>query len=114
MSKETVVLLLGRDMGEGVLRAGHTFSYGKFLGIDYEDEDSQNVIIRVSTLKGERSLHLSKSGLVLASCEPTEHQHVLSKMDNMITSLLLFISRMTSFGCLVKTWMTRKVEHNHM
>ena len=53
MSKETVVLLLGRDMGEGVLRAGHTFSYGKFLGIDYEDEDSQNVIIHVATSMGE-------------------------------------------------------------
>jgi hypothetical protein len=66
------IFLLGKVAGDGVIKSGHVFSYGKVLRVDYEDDTSPNLMMKVETSKGERNIVLSEERLVLASCEPSK------------------------------------------
>ena len=44
-SKKKLVLLVTRLEGRGMLGQDQPFSYGKILRLDYEDADSNNLIV---------------------------------------------------------------------
>jgi hypothetical protein len=92
-----LILLLGKVTGDGVIKSGHVFSYGKVLRVDYEDDTSPNLMMKVETSKGERNIVLSEERLVLASCEPSELGGMLSKSKNFIATLQPFISGQAAF-----------------
>ncbi len=96
-ASKRLVLVLGKTAGEGIIKSGRVFPYGKMLQIDYQDEDSDTFIVHVATSKGDRVILLSEPRLVISSCEPYELQQILLKGENMITALHPFISGIVAF-----------------
>jgi hypothetical protein len=68
-----LILILGKVTGDGVIKSDlHVFSYGRVLRLDYEDDNSLNLIMKLETSKGKRNITLSMGKLVLTFCEPSE------------------------------------------
>jgi hypothetical protein len=65
-----LILILGKVMGDGDIKSGHVFSYGRVLRVDYKDDNSPNLIMKLETSKSERNISLSEGNLILTSCEP--------------------------------------------
>jgi hypothetical protein len=91
------ILILGMVMGDGVIKSDHVFSYGRVFRVDYEDDNSPNLIMKLETSKDERNITLSEGKLVLTSCEPLELGRMLSKSDNIIRTLHPFMSGHVAF-----------------
>jgi hypothetical protein len=66
-------------MGDGAIKFGHVFSYGRVLRIDYEDDNSPNLIMKLETSEGKCNITLSKGELVLACYESPKLGRMLSK-----------------------------------
>jgi hypothetical protein len=92
-----LILILGKVTRDGVIKSGHVFSYGRVLLVDYEDDNSPNLIMKLETSKGERNINLSEGKLVLTSCGPPELGRMLSKSDNIIRTLHPFVSGQAAF-----------------
>ncbi len=92
-----VLLLLGKIVGDDVLEAGHAFAYGKVRKIDYQDEDSSNLVGYIETSKGERIILVSEYKLILASCVPLELQKRINTSNNLIVALQPFTVGQASF-----------------
>ena len=97
-SARKLLLLLGKITGQGVLERGHVFTYGKIARVDYEDDDSTDLRVKVDTSKGERNIKLSEYMLVYSACEPIELQKVLTEGENIIVTLQPFIAGDVSFA----------------
>ena len=65
-----LLLLLGKITGQGIFERGHAFTYGKIVRVDYEDDISTNLRVKVETSKGERNIKVSEHMLVYSACEP--------------------------------------------
>ena len=59
-SNKKVVLLTAHIKGRGQLIKGKPFSYGRILQLDYEDPDSENLVLLVECSKGVRKMWVSE------------------------------------------------------
>jgi hypothetical protein len=60
-----LICILGKVTGDGVIKSGHVFSYGRVLHIDYENDNSPNLIMKLETSKGEGNINVSEGKPVL-------------------------------------------------
>ena len=90
-SNKNVVLLISRDKGHVQLANDQPFSYDHILQLDYEDHDSQNLILLVDCLKGVQKMYLSKDFLLKDSCGPKSFRLAIEQSNNLITTLRPYI-----------------------
>ena len=51
-----MLLILEKSEGEGKLQVGKTFTYGQIKNIEYEDNDSLNLLFDVDSSVGMRKI----------------------------------------------------------
>ena len=90
-SKKKVVLLVTRVAGRGILAQERPFAYGKILRLDYEDEDTTNLIVLVNCSKGVRKMLVSEDYLLKDSCGPESFRNAIETGSNLITTLRPYI-----------------------
>ena len=90
-SKKKVVLLVTRMAGRGILAQERPFAYGKILRLDYEDEDTTNLIVLVNCTKGVRKMLVSEDYLLKDSCGPESFRNAIETGSNLITTLRPYI-----------------------
>ena len=90
-SNKKVVLLTARIKGRGQLTKDRPFSYGRILQLDYEDPDSENLVLLVECSKGVRKMWVSEDLLVKDSCGPESFRQEIAFTNNLITSLRSYI-----------------------
>ena len=90
-SKKKVVLLVTRMAGRGILAQERPFAYGKILRLDYEDEDTTNLIVLVNCTKGVRKMLVSEDYLLKDSCGPESFRNAIKTGSNLITTLRPYI-----------------------
>ena len=96
-SGRKLLLVLGKAPGQGVISAGRLITYGKVRRVDYEDQDSNSLLIHVETSKGEQVLTLSEDKLVRGACEPIELQRIIQEAKNLVVTLRPFITGEEAF-----------------
>ena len=96
-SNKKVVLLTARTKGRGQLIKERPFSYGRILRLDYEDPDSENLVLLVECSKGVRKMWVSEDYLVKDSCGPESFRQEVAFTNNLITSLRPYIQGHVSF-----------------
>ena len=69
-SNKKVVLLTSRNKGQGQLAKDRPFNYDWILRLDYEDPDSENLLLLVECSKGVRKMWVCEDLLVKDSCGP--------------------------------------------
>ena len=90
-SNKKVVLLTACTKGRGQLIKDRPFSYGRILRLDYEDPDSENLVLLVECSKGVRKMWVSEDYLVKDSCGPESFRQEVAFTNNLITSLRPYI-----------------------
>ena len=63
-SNKKVVLLTTRDKGRGQLTKDRPFSYDRILRLDYEDPNSENLVLLVECSKGVPKMWMCEDLLV--------------------------------------------------
>ena len=96
-SNKQVVLLTTRIKGRGQLIKDRPFSYGRILQLDYEDPDSENLVLLVECSKGVRKMWVSEDYLVKDSCGPESFRQEVSFTNDLITSLRPYIQGHVSY-----------------
>ena len=91
-SERRLLLVLGKNPGRGVIEGGRQFPYGKVVQVDYQDEDSMNLLVHTETSKGDRVLVLSETQLIVKKCMPLELARILGETKNIIVALKPFIA----------------------
>ena len=86
-SNKKVVLLTTRNKGGGQLTKDRPFSYGRILRLDYEDPDSENLVLLVECSKGVRKIWVSENVLVKDSCGPESFRLEIAFTNNLSTIL---------------------------
>ena len=59
--------------------------------MDYEDPDSENLVLLVECFEGVRKMWVSETLLVKNSCGPQSFRHEIAFTNNLITSLRAYI-----------------------
>ena len=67
-----------------MIESKYVFTFGKMIQFKYQDEDSASTMLTMETTKGEQKLMLSKSKLIIYSCEPVELQKNLTDTKNFL------------------------------
>ena len=67
-SSKKVILITARAKGDGQLAKERPFFYGRILRLDYEDPDSQKLILLIETSMGVRKMFVSEERLVKEAC----------------------------------------------
>ena len=96
-SNKKVVLLIARNKGSCQLTKDKPFSYGRILRLDYEDPDSENLVLLVECSKGVRKMWVSEDLLVKDSCGPESFKQEIAFTNNLIKSLRPYIQDHISF-----------------
>ena len=69
-AKKKVMLYTTKKNGDGQLEKEPSFMYGRILHFDYEDMDSENLLVMIDCLRGVRKVFLSEDRLVKESRGP--------------------------------------------
>ena len=69
-SNKRVILLIARNKGYDQLAKDRPLSYRRLLHFDYEDPDSNTLILLVDCSKGVRKMYVSEDRFVKESCGP--------------------------------------------
>ena len=91
-SERRLLLVLGKNPGRGVIEGGRQFPYGKVVHVNYQDEDSMNLLVHTKTSKGDRVLVLSETKLIVKKCMPLELARILGETMSIIMALKPFIA----------------------
>ena len=68
--EEGNLLILAKSEGEGRLQVRKTFNYGYVRKLEYEDNDSSNIVFDVDSSMGDQKVMLDERNFVIASCPP--------------------------------------------
>ena len=86
-----LLLILAKSEGEGKLQVGKTFNYNYVRKLEYEDNDSLNIVLDVDSSVGARSVKLNERNLVIDSCQPKPLKKDVQMKNNMNVALHLYI-----------------------
>ena len=93
-SEENGVLLLimAKSEGKGKLEQGKMFTYGRMRNVDYEDSESNNLILDVQTTAGKRRVVVDENNLVVDCCTPKVLRNDIKTKNNLIVALRPYLS----------------------
>ena len=90
-SKKKVMLYTAKKKGDGQLEKEPSFMYGRILRFDYEDMDSESILVMIDCARGVRKVFLSEDRLVKESCGPETFRKDLESSQNLIVTLRPYI-----------------------
>ena len=91
-SSKKVVLITARNKGPGQLvKERPPFGYGRILKLDYEEPDSDNLVILIECTKGLRKVWVNENLFVKESCGPESFRLAIEQSNNLITTLRPYI-----------------------
>ena len=93
-SEENGVLLLimAKSEGKGKLEQGKMFTYGRMRNVDYEDSESNNLILDVQTTAGKRRVVVDETNLVVDYCTWKVLRNDIKTKNNLIVALRPYLS----------------------
>ena len=90
-SSKKVVLIMSRNKGQGQLAKDRPFGYGRILRLDYEDPDSEILVLIIEWSKGVCKMWVCEDLLVKDSCGPESFRLAIDQSNNLITTLRPYI-----------------------
>ena len=87
-----LLLIFVKSEGKGKLELGKTFTYDKLRNVEYEDNDSLNLIIDVEILGGTRRVLVDEGNLVFECCSPKILQKDIQTKNNPIVALHPYVT----------------------
>ena len=86
-----LLLIFAKSEGEGKLQVGKTFTYGHVKNIEYEDNDSSNLLFDVDSSVGMRRVRIDEQNFVTDSCHPKALKKDVQTKNNLIVALRPYI-----------------------
>ena len=85
------LLILAKSEGEGRLQFGKMFNYGYVRKLEYEDNDSSNIVFNLDSLVGARRVKLNEHNLFIDSCHPKALKKDVQTKNKLIVALRPYI-----------------------
>ena len=96
------MLYTAKKKGDSQLEKEPSFMYGRILHFDYEDMDSESILVMIDCARGVRKVFLSEDRLVKESCGPESFRKDLESSQNLwLTTIGLLENSHMSISCLV-------------
>ena len=80
-------LIFSKTEGKGKLELGKTFTYGKIRNLEYEDSDSNTLVLDVESSGGNRRVRVDEGNLVADCFHPKILRKDLQTKNNLIVAL---------------------------
>ena len=86
-----LLLIFAKSEGEDKLQVGKTFTYGQIKNVEYEDNDSPNLLFDVQSSRGMRKVRVDEGYFVTDSCHPKALKKDVQTKNNLIVALRPYI-----------------------
>ena len=86
-----LLLILAKSEGEGKLQVGKTFNYGQIKNVEYEDNDSSNLLLHVDSSMGMQRVGVDEGNFITDSCHPKALKKDVETKNNLIVALRSYI-----------------------
>ena len=89
---EVLLLIMAKSEGKGKLEQGKMFTYGSMWNVDYEDRESNNLILDVQSAASKRRVVVDETNLVVDYCTPKVLRKDIQTKNSLIVALRPYLS----------------------
>ena len=86
-----LLLICAKSEGKGKLQVGKTFTYDQIKNVEYEDNDSPNLLFDIQSSRGMRKVRVDEGYFVTDSCHPKALKKDVQTKKNLIVVLRPYI-----------------------